>query len=228
MLTLGLGFGLSWALALGESFVPKSIAVYVVVLGVAVHFLPLHRPRLRLGPANQVTLVRAVLISLLAALVGEGASPDLAWTALALALIAETLDGLDGHLARRWDWASAFGARFDLEADALLVAVLAVLAWTLDKAGPWVLAAGVLRYLFVGAAYLWPWMRRPLPPSRRRQAVCVLQVLTLTLALTPVLPPNWSEPVAAAGLALLCWSFAVDTLWLADRAGRVVRAEELP
>jgi phosphatidylglycerophosphate synthase len=126
---------------------------------------------------------------------------------------------LDGYLARRWGWASPFGARFDMEVDALLVAVLAILLWSLGKAGPWVLAAGFLRYLFVAAGYLWPLLRHPLPPSRRRQAICVVQVLTLTLALAPLLPPVLSAAVAAGGLALLCYSFAVDTLWLARQAG---------
>jgi phosphatidylglycerophosphate synthase len=111
-----------------------------------------------------------------------------------------------------------------METDALLVAVLALLAYALGKAGPWVLAAGLLRYLFVGAGYLWPWLSHPLPPSRRRQAVCVVQVLTLTLALAPALPSTWSGPLAAAGLGLLCYSFAVDTLWLAREAGSVQRS----
>ena len=39
------------------------------------------------------------------------------------------LDGVDGWLARRSGIASAFGARFDMEIDALLILVLAVLAW---------------------------------------------------------------------------------------------------
>ena len=38
--------------------------------------------------------------------------------------------------------ASAFGARFDMETDALLLLVLAALAWQFDKAGAWVLASG--------------------------------------------------------------------------------------
>ena len=217
-LTLGLGVGLAWALGLTGAFVPKALAAYGLVLLVLARFLPLHRPRARLGPANQVTLLRGVLTALLIALAGEGTGEALAWTAFALALIAAALDGVDGRLARRLGWASPFGARFDMEVDALLVAGLALLLWTLDRAGPWVLAAGAMRYLFVAAGALWPWLRHPLPPSRRRQAVCVVQVLTLTLALVPVLPAVWAWAVAALGLVFLSYSFAVDTLWLARRA----------
>ena len=226
-LTLGLGVGLAWALGLTGAFVLKALAAYGLVLLVLVRFLPLHRPRARLGPANQVTLLRGGLTALLIALAGEGASEALAWTAFALALIVAALDGVDGRLARRLGWASPFGARFDMELDALLVAGLALLLWTLDRAGPWVLAAGAMRYLFVAAGALWPWLRHPLPPSRRRQAVCVVQVLTLTLAL--VLPAAWAWAVAALGLVFLSYSFAVDTLWLARRARpRVSDPNDLP
>jgi phosphatidylglycerophosphate synthase len=225
LLAVGAGFGLGDALGLGDTFVSKAVAAYGVVLLILVRFLPLHQPHARLGPANQVTLARAVLTSLLAALLGEGSTAEVVWTALVLALAAEGLDGVDGYLARCWGWTSPFGARFDMEIDALLVAVLAVLLWSLGKAGAWILAAGFLRYLFVGAGYLWPWLRLPLPPSGRRQAVCVLQVLTLTLALAPILPPVWSASVAAAGLALLCYSFAADILWLVRRAGLDLRPE---
>ena len=45
--------------------------------------------------------------------------------------------------------ASSFGARFDMETDALLILVLAALVWQHGKAGPWILAAGLMRYAFV-------------------------------------------------------------------------------
>ena len=224
-LTLGLGMGLAGFLGLGQTYVPKALAAYGLILLVLLGFLPMHLPRTRLGPANQVTLARGVLMALLIALAGEGGGAGLgeamgaglAWTALALALMATALDGVDGYLARWYGWASPLGARFDMEVDALLVAGLALLLWTLDRAGPWVLAAGAMRYVFVAAAYFWPWLRQPLPPSRRRQAICVAQVLTLSLALAPILPVAWAGWVAASGLVLLCYSFAVDIVWLARR-----------
>ncbi len=224
-LTLGLGMGLAGFLGLGETYVPKALAAYALILLVLLGFLPLHRPRARLGPANQVTLARGVLTALLIGLAGEGGGAGtgeamgagLAWTALALALLATALDGVDGYLARRYGWASPLGARFDMELDALLVAGLALLLWTMDRAGPWVLAAGAMRYVFVAAAFPWPWLRHPLPPSRRRQAICVAQILTLILALVPILPAAWASGVAALGLGLLSYSFAVDVVWLARR-----------
>lgn len=233
LLTLGLGLTLVEVLGLGGYFIAKALAAYGLILLILHGFLPLHWPRTRLGPANQVTLLRGVLTALLIALAGEGVSggqgAGLAWTAFALALVATALDGVDGWLARRHGWTSALGARLDMEVDALLVAGLALLLWTLDRAGVWVLAAGAMRYLFVAAGAFWPWLRQPLPPSRRRQAICVVQVLTLTLALTPILPATWAGAVAAIGLGLLCYSFAVDILWLARRpAPLVVPAPQVP
>src|SRR5439155_607224 len=77
-------------------------------------------------------------------------------TAVAASTIATVLDGADGWLARRTRMESAFGARFDTEVDALLIQVLAVLAWRWGKAGPWVLVSGLLRYLFLLSGWLWP------------------------------------------------------------------------
>lgn len=220
-LLLGLGLALAEALGLGLSYLAKALAAYGLIYLILLRYLPLHWPRARLGPANQVTLLRGVLTSLLIALAGEGMGEGagLAWTALALALVATALDGVDGYLARRRGWDSPLGARFDMEVDALLVAGLALLLWSLERAGPWVLAAGAMRYLFVAAGLIWPWLRHPLPPSRRRQAICVAQVLTLTLGLLPILPLAWARAVVALGLGLLSFSFALDLAWLARQPG---------
>src|SRR5690606_9660218 len=87
------------------------------------------------GAANRVTLVRAALTALVPALAGEAASAPAAWCAVGAALLALVLDGVDGRLARRHGAATPFGARFDMETDAMLILALAVLAWRFDKAG---------------------------------------------------------------------------------------------
>jgi phosphatidylglycerophosphate synthase len=170
------------------------------------------------GAANGVTLVRGALALLLAALIGVPGSNVLGWTVVAIAVIGVALDGVDGRLARSRNTSSDFGARFDMEIDALLILVLAVLVWNLEKAGMWILAAGLLRYAFVLASYPLPWMERALPRSRRRQAVCVAQIVSLIGALVPSIPEPASAFIALAGLVLLAWSFAIDVVWLARRA----------
>jgi phosphatidylglycerophosphate synthase len=170
------------------------------------------------GAANAVTLARAVLVLLLIASLGVAATTALGWLVVAFGLAAAALDGVDGALARRRGEGSEFGARFDMETDALLILVLAALAWQHGKAGAWILAAGLLRYVFVAASYASPWLGAALPASRRRQTICVVQIATLLGALLPPVVPPWSVVVALTGLVALIWSFGVDVAWLARHA----------
>ena len=58
-----------------------------------------------------------------------------------------------------------------------------------------------MRYAFVALAKVWPWLNGALPPSRRRQTVCVVQITTLIVCLGPVVPPLLASALAAFGLA---------------------------
>jgi phosphatidylglycerophosphate synthase len=170
------------------------------------------------GAANVVTLARGAVTVLLVALLGVDAGAGLRWLVVVLAVIAVALDGVDGALARSRGETSAFGARFDMETDALLILTLAALAWQHGKTGAWILLAGLLRYVFVAASYAWPALGRELPASRRRQAVCVVQIVSLIAVLVPFVVSPVSAAIALAGLAVLVWSFAVDVAWLVRRA----------
>src|SRR5262249_1936144 len=109
----------------------------------------------RFGSANVVTLLRAGIAALIIGLAlealatgagllaGPGEVGDFwVWVVPAGALLALALDGIDGWLARQWRVASAFGARFDIETDALVVLGLSLAVFASNRAGPWVLAAG--------------------------------------------------------------------------------------
>ena len=210
-------FAIERWLALGDAVVWRAAAGVLVGGGLLLMMTSQHLRARSFGVANGVTLVRGAVTVLLAALIGASGGEALGWTVVALAVIAAALDGVDGWLARRHNEVTAFGARFDMETDALLILVLSALVWQLDKAGIWILAAGLLRYAFVLASYPLPWMERALPPSRRRQAVCVLQTVSLMGALLPGVLPPWSNATLLAGLALLVWSFTIDVVWLARR-----------
>ena len=196
----------------------KAVALFAIVMAIARRFRQSDHPFVRFGPANQVTTARAALVALAAGTLGEPAGSPSAALATGAATLAAILDGVDGWLARRTKMASAFGARFDMEVDALLILVLAALAWQYGKAGPWVLLSGLFRYAFVAAGWVWPWMNEPLPPSRRRQLICVVQVVGLIVTIAPFVAPPASGVAAAGALAALTWSFLVDTLWLWRRA----------
>jgi phosphatidylglycerophosphate synthase len=175
--------------------------------------------RARYNPApvtpNHVTAIRAVIVALLAGLAIMPARPAIAWIAVVASAIAAILDGVDGWLARRKRMTTAFGARFDMEVDALLILVLSIVAWRWSKAGPWVLMSGLLRYLFAAAGWVLPWMQRPLAPTRRGRAICVVQIVALIVAIAPIVTAPLSTAIAAGGLLILAYSFLVDTfrLW---------------
>ena len=205
-------------LPLGDRYPLKAAALFAAIMGLSLGFLQRHHPFARFGAANQITTLRAILVALVAGLVGEPRRPAIAAAAVAAGVTVTLLDGVDGWLARRHGIASPFGARFDMEIDALLILALAVLAWRHEKAGAWVVASGLLRYTFVAAGLVAPRLRAPLPPSRRRQAICVVQIAALTLAMVPAIQPPASALLAGAALAALSCSFLIDTARLWRRA----------
>jgi phosphatidylglycerophosphate synthase len=207
------------ALQLSPWFGLGAGAVFLAAIVVAAGGVAAHHPHPRFGPANAVTTLRLALVALLAAALGESPTVALAWTVTAIAIVTSVLDGVDGWVARRSALVSAFGARFDMETDALLILVLSALAWRWDRAGVWVLACGLMRYAFVAASWAWPWLARPLPPSFRRKFVCAVQIVGLAIVVAPVVKPPLSEWLSAATLAMLSWSFALDVVWLAGLFG---------
>ncbi|GAA3747751.1 CDP-alcohol phosphatidyltransferase family protein [Salinactinospora qingdaonensis] len=171
-----------------------------------------------LGPADRVTLARAVLVGGVTALVAEalatdgGAQSAPVAILVVLAVTALALDGVDGYVARRTGTVSALGARFDMEVDAFLILVLSV--FVAGSLGAWVLAIGVMRYAFAAAARGLPWLRTTLPPSMARKTVAAVQGVVLTVAAAGVLAQWLAMTVVALALAALVWSFGRDVGWL--------------
>lgn len=173
------------------------------------------RPGLTLGAANHVTLLRATLVSLVGGMaLLPAALPQAAGALVIVSLMALALDGVDGWVARRSGSASTYGARFDMELDALFILLLCVILWLLGRAGAWVLLIGAMRYLFVLAMQPCPWLNRPLPDSVRRKAICVWQVLALLVCLLPQLSPVLTTTLLASALGALILSFGIDIAWL--------------
>jgi phosphatidylglycerophosphate synthase len=193
----------------------KAAMVFGAIVATVFIFVPAHYPHSHFGSANAVTLTRAMLVALLAGLLGEPVSRAAAWVATSLAGLVPALDGIDGWLARRTRMQSTFGARFDMETDALHVLVTSGLAWQFGKAGIWVWLGGLMRYAFVSAGWLLPWMARPLRPTRRGRVITILHMAALGAGLAPFVPARLSVTVIAMTLVALAWSFAVDIgrLW---------------
>jgi phosphatidylglycerophosphate synthase len=193
----------------------KAVWVFMAIMVAAVFGVEAHHPFPRLGPANTVTIVRAWLLAFVVALIGEPITAKIAWAGVMGASAVAVLDGADGWVARRTGMGSAFGARFDMELDALLILTLSVLVWQHGKAGGWVLICGMLRYAFVVATWRLEWMRRPLRPTFRGKTAAVVNMVGLTIALGPIIPVWFSMFAAVIATTTLVWSFGLDVrrLW---------------
>jgi phosphatidylglycerophosphate synthase len=212
--------GLLWTLdrIVGISSVGAVAGLASGVLVTALLSSGMHRAsRTSLGPADRVTLTRAVLACGVAAVAADSLEghPDPAVVLVALAAVALALDAVDGAVARRTGTVSALGARFDLETDAFLILVLSLHVSV--QLGWWVIAIGLARYalLLVGRAARWaPWLRGQVPPRRWRKVVAAYQGLVLTVAAAHLLPVAATASAVAAGLALLLVSFGTEVVTL--------------
>ncbi|MGW3603731.1 CDP-alcohol phosphatidyltransferase family protein [Micromonospora sp. NPDC005161] len=214
--TVGLG-GAGWLVGTG----------YAVVTCLALS-RGLHRAGAsRLGPADRVTLTRAVLVGAVTALVADSfGRPAPVGLLVAVSAVALLLDAVDGQVARRTGTVSALGARFDMEVDAFLILVLSV--HVAPVAGGWVLAIGVMRYAFVAASAVLPWLGGSLPPRFWRKVVAAAQGVLLAVAAAGVLPEPWTTLVLVVALALLVESFGRDVAWLWQRRSVSRRALPVP
>ena len=176
-----------------------------------------------LGPADLVTLVRAVLVGGVAALVADrfdsGVTPVA--TLVVIAAVALALDGVDGQVARRTGTVSALGARFDMEVDAFLVLVLSMHVAVVVT--PWALVIGGMRYAFVAASWVLPWLRGALPTRFSAKVVAAAAGIVLVVAAAEVLPTVLAIALVVALLAAVTWSFGQSVAWL-WRARRVPAA----
>lgn len=198
--TAGLG-PLGWAAGLAYGFATWAFLGYG---------MQRHRTR-SLGPADRVTLARGLMVGAVTALVADRAGQDVPVAlVVALAAVALSLDWVDGQVARRTGTSTALGARFDMEVDAFLILVLS--AYVAVHMGPWVLAIGLMRYVFVAASWRFRWMNAPLPGSYARKVVAAVQGIFLVVAASGLLP--FAAVLVGLALASLVWSFGRDVLWL--------------
>ena len=197
-----------------------ALGLYTAAATVAGLRIGVFHPHPVFGLANAVTLGRLMSVSLLAGAAVEipalmqAFGDAVAWVLAGLALLTLSLDGLDGWAARRRGLCSAFGARFDMEVDSLLALVLAALAVGQGTVGAWLFTVPAMRYVFVGAGIVWPVLTRPLPPSFRRKAVCVVQLGVLTALLVPPVHGAVAQLLGGVALMAVAASFAVDLRWL--------------
>jgi len=162
------------------------------------------------GPAtfgwpNTITSLRVAMTVLL---LQTGTHPHVAAVLTATVLL---FDYLDGWLARRTDNATRFGARFDMESDAFLVAAASFTAFQLGHVGAFILIMGALRYAYVLLLAVLGRTDADAPRSRFGRSVFGLVCVSLTASLWPLDPVQ--RPLAVVATVAVSYSFARSLAW---------------
>jgi cardiolipin synthase (CMP-forming) len=149
---------------------------------------------------NLICLIRIALIWPIATALAARAMP----TALVLFAAAAVSDGLDGYLAKRFNWTSELGKILDPLADKLLLVTIFVEAAWLDLVPWWLTAAVVARDAMIGLGALvyrlWfgPLRGRPTVLSKINTALQLGYLMLVMLDATAAVPPREMLDAAAA------------------------------
>lgn len=172
-----------------------------------IHFNVLKKFRPFAGFANWMTLARLLIVFFIG--FQHDTLTDL--KLLLLVIIAVSLDGLDGLIARKMEQASSFGAQFDMETDAFYVALMSVILVHEGYIGSWLLPVGFLRYIY-GTLLLALQMHKK-EQVRTRFARIIAGLFFIALPTPFLLPEQFYLPViiVASGLIVLSfgWSFGL-------------------
>lgn len=156
------------------------------------------------GLANSLTLLRLAAVVAVATM--RTAGPAAALVVIGILL----LDGIDGWVARKLGAASAFGAKFDMETDALLVAVVGAMLAAERRLEAWVLIPGSLRYVYAVVIRV-ARARGEAPRSLFGRYVFALLVTSFASSLWPV--GSAHRFFSAAASALTVYSFGRSVYW---------------
>jgi len=171
---------------------------------------------------NAISILRIALIAPILILILQG---SFGW-ALGLFLLAGFSDGLDGYLAKRFDWHTRLGALLDPVADKLLVAGLFItLAYTQDIP-VWLAAVVIVRdVVIVAGAMVYNFFVRPVEgePTRVSKLNTALQLLFLLFVISRA-GFGWPEPITltvlGASVLVTVVISGVDYVWLWSRRAR--------
>ena len=137
--------------------------------------------------------------------------------------VAGLSDGLDGFLAKRYDWRSRLGGLLDPLADKLLlVSSFLTLGW-LGWIPLWLVALVILRDLVIVTGAIFYHMRieqleaEPTMASKLNTVTQILLVLAVMFSLgIKTLPAQWIDILLYSVLATTLWS-GFDYIWIWGR-----------
>jgi len=171
---------------------------------------------------NAISIMRIALVVPILMLILDG---SFVW-ALALFWLAGFSDGVDGYLAKRFNWHTRLGALLDPIADKLLVAGLFItLAYTGDIP-VWLAATVILRdVVIVVGAMAYNFLVRPVQgePTRVSKLNTALQLLFLLFVISRAgfgWPEEISITVLGAAVLITVVISGVDYVWSWSRRAR--------
>jgi len=171
---------------------------------------------------NAISLMRIALVAPILMLILQG---SFGW-ALALFWLAGFSDGVDGFLAKRFNWHTRLGALLDPIADKLLVAGLFItLAYTGDIP-VWLAATVILRdVVIVVGATAYNFLVRPVQgePTRVSKLNTALQLLFLLFVISRAgfgWPDEISITILGASVLITVIISGVDYVWSWSRRAR--------
>jgi CDP-diacylglycerol--glycerol-3-phosphate 3-phosphatidyltransferase len=171
----------------------------------------------RLGAATHLTLLRGLLVSVVAGFAPIPPVGPVRWLPALLYGTAVTCDRFDGIVARRLGQTTRLGAQLDEAMDALglLAAPAVAVAW--GRLPPWYLLVGAAYYLFHAGLWLRRLLELPVHldrvvPKRSTRIFAGLQMALVSVALAPLFSLEVTTVVATMLMVPTLVFFARD--WL--------------
>lgn len=164
---------------------------------------------------NAISIMRIALIAPILWLMTEGRFEP----AIVLFFIAGFSDGLDGWLAKRFNWHTRLGALLDPVADKLLVAGAFITLVYTGQVPIWLASLVVLRdVIIVGGAAAYNFLVGPVEgePTRISKLNTALELLYVLFVLSRAAyewPPEISITILGAGVLVTVVVSGIDYVW---------------
>jgi cardiolipin synthase len=171
---------------------------------------------------NAISLMRIALVAPILLLVLRGSFGY----ALALFVLAGFSDGLDGYLAKRFNWHTRLGALLDPVADKLLVAGMFITLAYIAAIPVWLAVIVISRdIIIVAGATAYNFLVRPVEgePSRVSKLNTALQLLFLLFVLSRAgfgWPDQITITVLGASVLITVVISGLDYIWSWSRRAR--------
>ncbi len=171
---------------------------------------------------NAISFLRLVLVPPILLLVLDGNYP---W-ALALFFIAGFSDGIDGYLAKRFDWHTRLGGLLDPVADKFLVGGLFITLAYIGLVPVWLACVVIFRdVVILGGAAAYNFLVKPLEgePTRISKLNTVFELLFLLFVLSRAgfgWPDEISLTVLGSAILITVVISGVDYVWSWSKRAR--------